>query len=139
MKLCLGDQILRPMRAKVSNLRCLENLGIYALLLAFTRTCFPDENIVDDMSVIEHSTPFFGLGSARFCSFIIKDGSRFGCSTATRTQADQFASANFSGVQLPCQILYHFELTIGDHSPFMCSVVRRCLGDEALPSMPWDL
>jgi len=127
------------MSAKVTNLRCLNTPGIYTLLLAFIRSRFPDENVVDDMSSVEQSTPFFGAGSARICPFIIKDGNRFGCSTATRTQADQFATANFAGVQLPCQMLYHFELTVGGHPTFMCSVVRRCLGDETLPSMPWDL
>ena len=111
MKLCLGDQILRPMRAKVSNLRCLENLGIYALLLAFTRTCFPDENIVDDMSVIEHSTPFFGLGSARFCSFIIKDG-RLGVASVALPQQEHRQISSPPRIFQECNYHVKFSTTL---------------------------
>jgi hypothetical protein len=123
----------------VTDLRKLPIPGIYNLLLEFSRCRWPELNIVHDFATDSNGTPFFGEGSARMCSFIIKDGIRYGCSTAKRTQADRFACIEINGTRLPYQLVYHFEISVGGRTSVMCSVVKRCCGDEDIPPMPWDL
>ncbi|RDB19230.1 hypothetical protein Hypma_013499 [Hypsizygus marmoreus] len=133
-------RILKPRSAKnLTNLRALPNPAIYGLLLDYARVLWPDLTISDDFSVVQGAVPFLGFGSARSCPFIYKDGNRYGCATAVRTQEDRFACANLNGSCLPCQLVYHFEITVDGRSPAFCSIIRRSVADEHIPALPMDL
>lgn len=109
------------------------------LLLKFAQNHWPLLRIVDDFTIEHGATIFMGSKSAKSHAFIYKDGIRFGCATAPRTDADQYACADIAGTRLPCRILYHFELSVANEQPLLCSVIQRLLSDEDFPRLGWDL
>jgi hypothetical protein len=137
----VGDKILTPKSIKKPvNLRVLPHASIYGLLLAHARTVWSDISIVDDFTAENGSLTFSGLSSAISYPFLVKDGIRYGCSTAMQTDSDQFALLDIDGSRLPCQIVYHFELKIDTKEPVLSTVIRRLLADsELIPQLPWDL
>lgn len=124
---------------KFADLRSIPHANIYQLLLAFLRNHLVDDDIVDDLTVKRGATVFAASQSTQLLSHLIKDGIRFGCSTATRTQADQYASVNFQGYRAPCRIIYHFAIHLGQRPPIYCSAIQRVLSDDSIPLMPWAL
>lgn len=124
---------------KFADLRSIPHANIYQLLLAFLRNHLVDDDIVDDLTVKRGATVFAASQSTQLLSHLIKDGIRFGCSTATRTQADQYASVNFQGYHAPCRIIYHFAIHLGQRPPIYCSAIQRVLSDDSIPLMPWAL
>lgn len=73
-------------------------------------------------------------------SFILRAGIRYGSCTAPRTDADQYALVSIDGELVPCRIIHHLQIQFHDNAaPVLCSVVRRMVSDDRIPSMPWDL
>jgi hypothetical protein len=124
---------------KPTNLRALP-AHIYPLLLRFAQQHWSAISVVDDFTVVKgDEIPLVASRCARSLPFIVKDGIRFGCSTAKRTQDDQDACADLECGRVPCKIRYHFELAVGNEAPVICSVIERWFADENIPTMPWDL
>ncbi|KAJ7120571.1 hypothetical protein C8R43DRAFT_1136739 [Mycena crocata] len=135
-----GTTILTPKSVRApTNLRRLPHTNLYALLLAYALTVWTDISIVDDFSTEDGAVPFSGATSATSYPFLVKDGVRYGCLTATRTDADHLALVNIDASRTPCQLLYHFGLTVGERPSVLCSVVRRLETDADIPQFPWDL
>ncbi|KAF8987453.1 hypothetical protein BDQ17DRAFT_1393527 [Cyathus striatus] len=117
-----------------------DGMHIYGLLLDYARSLWPELDIVDDFTVHAGATPFLVDGSVKSYPFIIKNGIHYGSDTAIQTQADQYACVDCGdGYVLPCRLIYHFEITVGLEEPALCSVIQKCVADNNLPSMPWDL
>ncbi|KAF8119204.1 hypothetical protein EV363DRAFT_1400949 [Boletus edulis] len=97
---------------KFHNLRDLSHPGVYGLLISFLQNHFPELSIRDDMSTDIGGTVLFANQSVRVLPFVIKNGIRFGCSTAMRTSSDHFAGVLFEDGRWPCKVVYHFELGV---------------------------
>jgi hypothetical protein len=135
-----GDRLVKSSTKKTfTDLRKLEHPEVYLLLLTFARETWPRLRIVDDMTPDITAVPFLGNRVARLCPHLYRNGIRFGALSATRTQADRYACISHDGAIFPVQILYHFELSLKEQPPVYCSVVRRMLCDDEMPSFPWDL
>ncbi|KAF8997092.1 hypothetical protein BDQ17DRAFT_1429299 [Cyathus striatus] len=114
------NRIIKPKPLKCySNLRKLSDSTIYGLLLNYAQQVWPQLDIIDNFTIRGGSTPFFAHGSTKSYPFIIKNGIRYG--------------------SIPCKLVYHFEVAVGSENPVLCSIVQRCIADDAIPSMPWDL
>ena len=138
--LALGGQIIKSKgRKKATNLRTLAHPQIYTLLLKFAQDHWAQLRIIDDFTVELGATLFIGTQSAKSHAFIFKDGIRYGCATAARTDADQYAFVDIDGTRLPCLIQYHFDISVGNESPITCSVIQRMNADEDFPRLGWDL
>jgi hypothetical protein len=136
----LGGQITKSKgRKKATDLRALSHPQIYNLLLKFSQDHWTALRIVDDFTVEPGATLFVGTQSAKSHTFVFKDGIRYGCATATRTDADQYAFVEIEGTRSPCLIQYHFDISVGDESPITCSIVQRMNTDEDFPRLGWDL
>ncbi|TFK48361.1 hypothetical protein OE88DRAFT_1684365 [Heliocybe sulcata] len=109
-----ADGAIRPPKGQkqLTNLHKLKDKSIYGMLLVYCQKLWPDIHIIDDLTPDPNATMFVGARSARMLPFIYKDGIRYGCSTAVRTQADCFACIDFPEFRAPCELLYHFELTL---------------------------
>jgi len=129
-------------KVKFSNLRNLEHPVVYQLIVTYLQNEYLDLRIVDDMTAEPGTNILFAARSTRVLPFITKDGIRFGSATATRTDTDQFAGIAMEREHvLPCKILYHFEIHLPpsqDHVIYV-SAVQKCIIDETIPMMPWDL
>ena len=104
-------------------------------MLAFSRTVWPTLDIIDDFTIQAGATVFHGAQSS---PFIYKDGICYGCSTASRTDADQFALADITGSQVPCKIIYHYQISVGSEKPLVCSIIQQLVSDYDMPQFPWD-
>ena len=136
----LGGQIIKSKgRKKTTNLRTLTHPQIYTLLLKFAQDHWAQLRIIDDFTVELGATLFIGTQSAKSHAFIFKDGIRYGCATAARTDADQYAFVDIDGTRLPCLIQYHFDISVGNESPITCSIIQRMNADEDFPRLGWDL
>ena len=136
----LGGKITKSKgRKKPTNLRTLAHPQIYTLLLKFAQDHWAQLQIIDDFTVALGATLFIGTQSAKSHDFIFKDGIRYGCATAARTDADQYAFVDIDGTRLPCLIQYHFDISVGNESPVTCSVIQCMNTDEDFPRLRWDL
>lgn len=129
-------------KAHPINLRLIphgNNPNIYLLMLAFARKQWPGLDIIDDFTIKAGATVFHGTQSARSFPFIYKDGIRYGCSMATRTDADQYALVDITGSRVPCRIINHFQISVGNEKPLVCSVIQRLVSNNDIPQFPWDL
>jgi len=81
--------------------------------------------IVDNFTIEPGAILFVGTQSAKSHTFVFKDGIRYGCATAARTDVDQYAFIEIEGTRSPCLIQYHFDISVGDESPITCSIVQR--------------
>ena len=135
-----GGQITKSKgRKKTTNLRTLAHPQIYTLLLKFAQDHWAHLQIIDDFTVELGATLFIGTQSAKSHDFVFKDGIRYGCATAARTDADQYAFVDIDGTHLPCLIQYHFNISVGNESPVTCSVIQCMNTDEDFPRLGWDL
>jgi hypothetical protein len=135
-----GGQITKLKgRKKTTNLRTLAHPQIYTLLLKFAQDHWSQLRIIDDFTVELGATLFIGAQSAKSHAFIFKDGIRYGCATASCTDADQYAFVDIGGTRLPCLIQYHFDISVGNESPVTCSVIQCMNTDEEFPRLGWDL
>jgi len=87
--------------------------------------------IVDDFTIEPRATLFIGTQSTKSHAFVFKDGIHYGCATAARTNADQYAFVDIDGTRLPCLIQYHFNISVGNQSPVTCSVIQRWYAYDA--------
>lgn len=107
-------------------------------MLTFSHTVWPALDIIDDFTIQAGATVFHGAQSSYLYPFIYKDGIRYGCSTASCTDADQFALADITGSQVPCKIIYHFQISVGSEKPLICSIIQWLVSDYDMPQFPWD-
>jgi hypothetical protein len=136
----LGGQITKSKgQKKTTNLRTLAHPQIYTLLLKFAQDYWAQLRIINDFTVKLRATLFIGTQSEKSHAFIFKDGIRYGCATAARTDADQYAFVDIDGTRLPCLIQYHFDISVGNKSPVTCSVIQCMNTDEDFPRLGWDL
>ena len=136
----LGGKITNSKgRKKPTNLCTLTHPQIYTLLLKFAQDHWAQLQIIDDFTVALGATLFIGTQSAKSHDFIFKDGICYGCATAARTDADQYAFVDIDGTCLPCLIQYHFDISVGNESPVTCSVIQCMNTDEDFPRLRWDL
>ncbi|GJE95314.1 hypothetical protein PsYK624_114980 [Phanerochaete sordida] len=112
---------------------------VYQLLLEFARRTWPGVNIVADGTIEEGSTALLFEHSCKLLRVVYKDGVRYGSCEDTRTTLDRFGCVDIENYRYPCNILYHFQLEIPDKDPVNCSVIQRCISDDNIPGMPWDL
>lgn len=134
--------IMSKGQAQPTNLRLLphrDNPNIYMLMLKFAHTQWPALDIVDNLTIRAGATVFHGTQSARSFPFIYKDGIHYGCFMATHTDADQYALANISGSQIPCRIINHFQISVGNEKPLGCTIIQQFVSDNNIPQFPWDL
>ncbi|KIY48977.1 hypothetical protein FISHEDRAFT_42291 [Fistulina hepatica ATCC 64428] len=137
----ISNQILTPKTCKkLVNIRKLPHAEIYGLLLQYARTVWPDRNVVSDYLLGgPMTTALISTSCARIFPFIYKGGVRYGSSYDLRSSADKHAIVSIDGISLPCELIYHFALSIPAQEPVICSVIRRLLSDDGIPSFPWDL
>ncbi|KDQ21302.1 hypothetical protein BOTBODRAFT_198371 [Botryobasidium botryosum FD-172 SS1] len=51
-----------------------------------------------------------------------------------------FAFVRVDGHIVPCKMLYHLSLRLGDSTPpEICTVLQRLYSDDKIPPMPWEL
>lgn len=138
-----GSNILKSKESsKITDLRTLHDRAtIYPLLLQYARDLWPQSKIVCDLDLdaAPGSIPFLGKGSAISYPFIYKDGIRFGSVNAQNTSQDQFATVDFSFGRIPCRLLYHFELRVGNNPPAMCTAIQKTVADDDIPLFPFDI
>ncbi|KAF8837311.1 hypothetical protein BDN67DRAFT_991807 [Paxillus ammoniavirescens] len=133
-----GQEIIGSKRNKFINLRSFRQIpNLYTLTLDHTIVTWPALNLGHERMI--DKTPFFAEGSAKFHPFIMKDGNRYGCTSATQTDADAFAFVALQGAWIPCQFVAHLELSTPNEKPHFCSVIRRFVAGGDMPMMPWDL
>lgn len=134
-----GVTILKPKSVKkFTDLRKLPPY-VYNLLLNFARQTWPDTRIANDFNCDPTAITFAADHCARKLPFISKGGARYESVADDRTDADQIACVNFEDSRTPCRILYHFELTVGDCTPVICSIVERLQADDRIPAFPWSM
>ncbi|KIJ07324.1 hypothetical protein PAXINDRAFT_182502 [Paxillus involutus ATCC 200175] len=133
-----GQEIIGSKRNKFINLRSFRQIpNLYTLTLDHAIVTWPALNLGHERMI--DKTPFFAEGSAKFHPFIMKDGNRYGCTSATQTDADAFAFVALQGTWIPCQFVAHLELSTPNQKPHFCSVIRRFVAGGDMPMMPWDL
>lgn len=129
-------------RAQPVNLR---DLGLYNILLDFSRTHWVHLTISDDFSTCPAgSTILSGANSTKSFPYIFKDGTRYGCSnsiiqTTGTSTGDHFACIDMDAGRHPCKILHHLLVTVPGEAPLHCCVIQRMLADDDIPTVPWDL
>ncbi len=126
---------------KYIDLRALSNgrINTYGLVLAYLQKKWPDTPLENDLALQPDTVPLVASRCAVGHTFMYKDSIRYGSSLDNRSTKDRFGLVDFADTQVPCKLLYHFEIHIGGKSPVFCSVIQRMLADDAIPSMPWDL
>lgn len=134
--------IMSKGQAQPTNLQLLphrDNPNVYMLMLKFAHTQWPALDIVDNLTIQAGATVFHGTQSACSFPFIYKDGIHYGCFMATHTDAYQYALANISGSQIPCRIINHFQISVGNEKPLGCTIIQQFVSDNNIPQFPWDL
>jgi hypothetical protein len=111
---------------------------LYHRVLGYCRLLWPNLHLLDDMDVTAGNA-FDSAQAARRFNYIRMNSIRYSSAVSGRTQKDRFALVDFDGICVPWEIRYHFEISIYDKPPDLCSVVRRLVSDDDLPVMPWDL
>jgi hypothetical protein len=124
---------------KATNLRALPHNEVYGLLLEFSRTTWPELDLRHDMDLTPEGVLFMSDCVAHILSYVTRGGVRFGSLMAKRSQRDQHAFVKLNGHNVPCRLIYHFELTVPGRAPTICSVVQRFIRENDLPRFPWDL
>jgi hypothetical protein len=112
---------------------------LYERVLAHISKIWPELSLVNDKLITTDGTPFYAHSMSCSLPFIIKNGLRYGCSTAVRTDADIYAGVDLDGVRTPCEIVAHFKIMVAGQTPHFCSVIRQFDCDEDIPAMPWDI
>jgi hypothetical protein len=123
---------------KATNLRALPHSEVYGLLLEFARTTWPEIDLRHDLDSAPDGLLFMSDHVARLLSYVTRGGVRFGSLTAKRSQRDQHAFVKLSGHNVPCNLVYHFELTVPGQAPIICSILQRFIRDDDVPRFPWD-
>jgi hypothetical protein len=123
---------------KATNLRALPHGEVYGLLLEFARATWPELDLRHDLDLTPGGLLFMSDRVSRVLSYVTRGGVRFGSLTAKRSQRDQNAFVKLNGSNVPCLLVYHFELTAPGQTPAICSVVQRFIRDDDLPRFPWD-
>ncbi|KAL7283633.1 hypothetical protein ACG7TL_003069 [Trametes sanguinea] len=137
--------ILIPQRKSVeikyTNLRTLitPQVNPYRLVLAYLQCLWPEQSLVDDLTLQPGAIPLVASRCAVGLPFVYKDGLRFGSLLDNRSTKDRFALVNFPEAQVPCKLLYHLQIVVKGKPEELCSIVRRMRADPMLPTMPWDL
>ncbi|KAF5384761.1 hypothetical protein D9615_001059 [Tricholomella constricta] len=139
------DSVKLPKRlGKPVSLRNIEPAGaIYALLLAYFQTLWPDLNLVPEFSPIPGRS-FVSSQVARSVPYIRKDGIRYGCTANKRTHADSLAFMSTPNeadprVAIEIQHLFVVQVPNSNQRPHICAVIRRLRGGHNIPPFPWDL
>lgn len=91
------------------------------------------------MSLDPSGPAFWSDRAARSLPHVMKAGVRFGCASSKRSSRDQYAFVIMNKQPVPARLIYHFELTVPDRAPVICSVIQRFVYDDTIPSFPWDL
>ncbi|KAF5380388.1 hypothetical protein D9615_004710 [Tricholomella constricta] len=140
-----SDSVKLPKRlGKPVSLRNVEPAGaIYALLLAYFQTLWPDLNLVPEFSPIP-GLSFVSSQVARSVPYIRKDGIRYGCTANRRTLADSLAFMSTPNeadprVAIEIQHLFVVQVPNSNQRPHICAVIRRLRGGHNIPPFPWDL
>ncbi|GBE85854.1 hypothetical protein SCP_0803760 [Sparassis crispa] len=135
-----GCTILKPKSAKkFTDLRTFPHPTVYSMLLEYTRKTWPELNIEDDFTTDRNAILFLAARSSKALPFICKDGIHYSSSMDHRSQADRFACIDMDGSRVPCRLIYHFEITISDKPPIVCSIVQRMVSDDDIPTFPWSI
>ncbi|KAL7282470.1 hypothetical protein ACG7TL_003941 [Trametes sanguinea] len=137
--------ILIPQRKskdpKYTNLRKLitSQTNPYQLLLTYLQKLWPETPLVDDLTMQQKTVPLIASRCAVGLPFVYKNGLRFGSLLDNRSTKDRYALVDFTQAQVPCKLLYHFQVMIPGQPEVLCSVVRRMQAGSMIPTMPWDL
>ncbi|KAI0370386.1 hypothetical protein BV20DRAFT_1035887 [Pilatotrama ljubarskyi] len=123
---------------KYSDLRKLPHPDVYQLLLTFLQELWPELRIADDFNLESDCLTFSSTRSARVFPVLSVDSTRYGSIMDKRSSADRFGCVDFRSSRVPCKILYHFGLSVGNSS-VTCSVVQRLISDDNIPAFPWSL
>lgn len=108
-------------------------------MLGHVSAAWPEPDLINDKLITGDGTPFYAHNTTRSLPFLMKNGLRYGCSTAVRTGADIYAGVDMDGARVPCEIVAHFEIRIADNKPHFCSVIHQFVYNKDILSMPWDI
>jgi hypothetical protein len=133
----ITDSISLPKRiGKPIDLRSIQPVGTYGLLLAYCRRLWPDLHLIDDFSLDEGLT-FLASKSARALPYIRKDSLRYGSTSNRRTKADSYAFISLGGTRVPVEISLLLAVQVPGKRPHICAVVRKMTVADGFRHLPW--